>query len=233
MSENKRILIVCIGITIICIILIVVFNSDWFSTFATNIFISIGTGSISSALVSYISFKYQKREIISTLKRTIYEEIEDYLDLFYSIDYIYFKDRLSHDLKDLDMNEDEINWLDSLILNNQNMKIQNIKTLNKLKNLNSKHLHDNINKLSQLQSKLNTEDCLYALDKIEEVKNRIIHFEFSVLDKNTLYEQIQNIIFRNESTTNNVVIVNNNSIEPTPKINIIIEKLNNFDKQLI
>lgn len=204
MIENKRILIVCSVITVISIILIRIFNRDWSASFWINILVSISTNSILSAIISSISFNHQKQETIFKLKESIKKEIEKYLSVFYSIEYIYFNDKLHNELIALNMYEENRTWYNSFITSNKTLLKSNIKKLKSIKTINFTKFQADIDKLSKFNKKILIPEYYNFISQIKDIDNLIKYFEIKPLEANipNVYKKIQNIIFECQNENN-------------------------------
>ena len=204
MIENKRILIVCSVITAISIILILSLKPDWSTSFKIDILVSISTNSILSAIISSISFYHQRQEVISILKQSIQKEIERYLLVFYSIEYIYFNDKLYSELISLNMYEENRTWYNSFITSNKTLLKSNIEKLKNIKTINFTKFQADVDKLSKFNKKILIPEYYNFISQIKDIDNLIKYFEIKPLEANipNVYKKIQNIIFECQNENN-------------------------------
>ena len=81
---------------------------DYLQIITLNIF----TGTILSSLTALISFNTQKEEKIFNLKSSIKKDIEKFGDIFLSIEYIYYKEKLRNELIALNEYENNKTWFE-------------------------------------------------------------------------------------------------------------------------
>ena len=244
MKENKIIIKYCFVTVLISFIVAVLvsalaLNEDHkICTFVYDICLGLLTGALLSAITATIVYNCQKQEKICVLKSNINKEIERYLDLFYSIEYVYFEDKLSNELKSLGEYERNKSWYESFVLNNKKSLKSNIKKLKKIRTINRKKLQSNINELLKINKKMSIPKYDYFNSKIENIDNLSRYFDFNPIEANipNVYKEIQDMIFEcqneNGKKTLNDIQLKNNDIYPTKKINLIINYLESISSKL-
>lgn len=242
MEKNKNIRNCCFVVLLISLFIAVVISISQSSikieNFLYDISMEIFTGTFLSGLTAAIVYNYQKREKICALKLDINKEIEEYLVLFYSIEYVYFKDKLSNELKALDKYEKYKIWYESFVSSNENLLKNNIERLKNIRKINYKKLQFNIDELLKINKKISIPEYNYFKSQIEIINNRSRYFDFNPIEASipNVYKNIQNIIFecRNENgeKTLNDIQLKNNDIYPTSKINLIINCLESISSKI-
>lgn len=242
MKANKKIRSWCVIISLISLIALILINISKISNktydFLYDISLGICTGALLSALTAAIAYNCQKQEKTCVLKLDIKKEIEKCLDLFYSIEYIYFEDKLSKELKALGEYEKNKEWFESFVYSHKNLLEHNIKKLKNIKKINFEKIQSNIDELSKLDKKISIKEYDYFYSQCKKIENLSRYFDINPLETNipNVYKKIQDIIFEckneNGEKTSNDIQLKGNDIYPTEKVNLIINNLELISSKL-
>ena len=210
MKENKIIIKYCFVTVLISFIVAVLvsalaLNEDHkICTFVYDICLGLLTGALLSAITATIVYNCQKQEKICVLKSNINKEIERYLDLFYSIEYIYFNGKLYDELIALNMYEENKTWYNSFITSNKTLLKSNIEKLKNIKTINFTKFQADVDKLSKFNKKILIPEYYNFISQIKDIDNLIKYFEIKPLEANipNVYKKIQNIIFECQNENN-------------------------------
>lgn len=242
MKENKKICIICFLTTIIFLLISLIlfaFNNDNRTiNYLQNITLNIFTGTILSSLTALISFNTQKEEKIFNLKSSIKKEIENFQDIFLSIEYVYDKDKLYKELVDLKEYENNKIWFENFIFSNNDVIKSNIEKLKVLKSISTLELQSNIDELLKLRPKLQINEFQLFKSQLNTINNLVGYFKINSLESNIpkVYKKIQDIIFEcqdeNGQQILNDVCLKDNDIYPTTKKNLIVDTLETIISKL-
>ncbi len=242
MKENKKICIICFLTTIIFLLISLIlfaFNNDNRTiNYLQNITLNIFTGTILSSLTALISFNTQKEEKIFNLKSSIKKEIENFQDIFLSIEYVYDKDKLYKELVDLKEYENNKIWFENFIFSNNDVIKSNIEKLKVLKSISTLELQSNIDELLKLRPKLQINEFQLFKSQLNTINNLVGYFKINSLESNIpkVYKKIQDIIFEcqdeNGQQILNDVCLKDNDIYPTIKKNLIVDTLETIISKL-
>ena len=242
MKENKKICIICFLTTIIFLLISLIlfaFNNDNRTiNYLQNITLNIFTGTILSSLTALISFNTQKEEKIFNLKSSIKKEIENFQDIFLSIEYVYDKDKLYKELVDLKEYENNKIWFENFIFSNNDVIKSNIEKLKVLKSISTLELQSNIDELLKLKPKLQINEFQLFKSQLNTINNLVGYFKINSLESNIpkVYKKIQDIIFecqdKNGQQILNDVCLKDNDIYPTTKKNLIVDTLETIISKL-
>lgn len=242
MKENKKICIICFLTTIIFLLISLIlfaFNNDNRTiNYLQNITLNIFTGTILSSLTALISFNTQKEEKIFNLKSSIKKKIENFQDIFLSIEYVYDKDKLYKELVDLKEYENNKIWFENFIFSNNDVIKSNIEKLKVLKSISTLELQSNIEELLKLKPKLQINEFQLFKSQLNTINNLVGYFKINSLESNIpkVYIKIQDIIFEcqdeNGQQILNDVCLKDNDIYPTTKKNLIVDTLETIISKL-
>lgn len=234
MRENKFIGIACIIISVIALIIAILLNRDIQITY--DIFMNLFGGALLSGIIAIISYNCQKQEKISELKIEIKSNIDEYKDVFFSIEYVYFSQKLKDELKKLNKYEENQKWFENFISSNKAIMQSNIHKLKKLRLIDGEKIQKELLEIKKIDKKIDIDNYDFINKQIMKIENLTGYFCLSQLNSESIYEDIQNIIYEcqdeNGEKTDNSIKVMKEDVYPTNKVNIICKNLEKIKSRL-
>lgn len=237
MKENKRISIICFGITILFLFCSIVLKENEKLSLLYDISLGVFTGALLSFVTAIISYYTLKEEKIKNLKEQIQKDITKYIEILETIKYVFFKEKLEKELKENNVYNENEEWANSFIEINLTTMEFNIRRLKYSKRINIEQICKNIEELSKLKNKRE-----YAIkfkdikEKILKIRNMISFCGFHKMQDKISYKEVQEIIFVNEDNEGNIIDndieIIKDDIRQTKKVNILKKELENFLIQL-